>query len=320
MTTHTGTDLNAAAGYLRQGELVALPTETVYGLAGNAFDEQAVLKIFKLKNRPTFDPLIVHVASVDFAGEIAQAFPESARLLMNRFWPGPLTILLKKKPVVPDLVTSGLDTVAVRMPSHPLALALLSMVEFPLAAPSANPFGYISPTTPEHVLKHFSGLIPYVIDGGPCRVGIESTIVGFEDDTCVVYRLGGTRVEDIRAITGEVKLTVRHTSIPSAPGMLASHYAPEKPLYVGDPFELLKEFDGNRCAVIVLNKNGRIFSHGVDVFELSADGNLDEAARNLFKTMREIDHMPVQIIIAEKLPEKGLGKAINDRLQRASIK
>jgi L-threonylcarbamoyladenylate synthase len=228
----TGTELNVAKEFLIKGELVAIPTETVYGLAGNALNEKAVLSIFEVKNRPAFDPLIIHTDSIDKVKEYVSVFPEKAQRLAEQFWPGPLTLLLPKKQIIPDLVTSGLDTVAVRIPKHPLLLELLAELSFPLAAPSANPFGYISPTNAEHVNQQLGDKIPYILDGGECEVGIESTIIGFEADDTVVYRLGGLAVEDIEKLVGPVMLMPHSTSDPKAPGMLKSHYAPRKPLYL----------------------------------------------------------------------------------------
>jgi L-threonylcarbamoyladenylate synthase len=227
----TGTELNVAKEFLIKGELVAIPTETVYGLAGNALNEKAVLSIFEVKNRPAFDPLIIHTDSIDKVKEYVSVFPEKAQRLAEQFWPGPLTLLLPKKQIIPDLVTSGLDTVAVRIPKHPQLLELLAELSFPLAAPSANPFGYISPTNAEHVNQQLGDKIPYILDGGECEVGIESTIIGFEADDTVVYRLGGLAVEDIEKLVGPVMLMPHSTSDPKAPGMLKSHYAPRKPLY-----------------------------------------------------------------------------------------
>ncbi len=207
-----GTNIQTAAELLRKGEVVAIPTETVYGLAANAYNEAAVLKIFQAKQRPAFDPLIVHVHSLEQVKEVV-SFSEltrkdmrkEAEALMVKFWPGPLTLVLPKSDRVPDLVTSGLDTVAVRMPAHPMALELLRSLDFPLAAPSANPFGYVSPTTAQHVADQLGDKIPYILDGGPCTVGVESSIIGWESeaDQWVLYRPGGTPVAEIEAVMAE---------------------------------------------------------------------------------------------------------------------
>ena len=314
--TACGTDVSAAADFLFQGEVVAIPTETVYGLACNAFDEHAVSEVFRLKNRPFFDPLIVHVASKDRARDVVSELPDVAQKLMDAFWPGPLTLLLPKKSAVPDLVTSGLGTVAVRMPSHPLALELLNALDFPLAAPSANPFGYVSPTTAAHVMGHFDGQIPYVLDGGACNVGIESTIVGFTDGNAIVYRLGGISLESLSEVVSGCELEIMQSNKPTAPGMLKSHYAPRTPLTI----QSLEEFrSGHHVgSTAFISFKDAFEMDGVDVFVLSPLSDPSEAARNLFKVMRQVDNGSYDRIVAEKLPEVGLCRAINDRLFRAS--
>ena len=185
-----GKDIEKSAALLASGELVAIPTETVYGLAGNALDEKAVVQIFKSKNRPRFDPLIVHVAGIDQVYNYVESIPEELKALAEAFWPGPLTLLLTKKSIIPDLVTSGLGKVGVRVPNHALTLSLLERLDFPLAAPSANPFGYISPTSASHVQDHLGDKLAYILDGGHCEVGLESTIVGMEEGQVIIYRLG----------------------------------------------------------------------------------------------------------------------------------
>src|SRR5688572_28570624 len=203
-----GKDINKAKSLLENGELVAIPTETVYGLAGNALRSSSVTKIFDVKNRPQFDPLIVHVPDMEHAERYATQIPKQAKVLASHFWPGPLTLLLKRKSTIPDLVTSGLDTVGIRCPNHPLTRELLTSLPFPLAAPSANPFGYVSPTRPEHVQDQLGDKIPYILDGGVCPVGIESTIVGFENDIPIVHRLGGLTLEKIESIVGKVRVQI----------------------------------------------------------------------------------------------------------------
>jgi L-threonylcarbamoyladenylate synthase len=313
----TGTELNVAKEFLIKGELVAIPTETVYGLAGNALNEKAVLSIFEVKNRPAFDPLIIHTDSIDKVKEYVSDFPEKAQRLAEQFWPGPLTLLLPKKQIIPDLVTSGLDTVAVRIPKHPLLLELLAELSFPLAAPSANPFGYISPTNAEHVNQQLGDKIPYILDGGECEVGIESTIIGFEADDTVVYRLGGLAVEDIEKLVGPVMLMPHSTSDPKAPGMLKSHYAPRKPLYL-QKREGISGENSDLTGYLLFDQ----YLEGVDTKYqriLSPSGNMKEAAHHLFAYLRELDTLPVTSIRAEWVPMTGLGLAINDRLQRASV-
>lgn len=318
-----GTDIATAAQLLRQGEIVAMPTETVYGLAANAFNSEAVLKIFQAKQRPAFDPLIVHVHSVAQAREVTrlhQAGPmlqRQAEALMARFWPGPLTLVLPKATVLPDLVTSGLETVAVRAPAHPMAQQLLRGLQFPLAAPSANPFGYVSPTTAQHVADQLGGKVPYILDGGPCTVGVESTIIGWDEAQggWVLYRPGGTPLAQVEAVIGMVGKAQKHV-LPAAPGTLESHYAPRKPVLLGDVPALLQAHAGKRIGVISLSANHGAASNEV----LSPTKDLSEAARQLFAALRRLDASDVDLIVAEHFPETGLGTAINDRLRRAAAK
>jgi L-threonylcarbamoyladenylate synthase len=310
-----GKDINKAKQLLRDGELVAIPTETVYGLAGNALNVDAVTKIFKVKNRPRFDPLIIHVASLEDVRTYAVDVPEKARLLAEKFWPGPLTLLLKKQDIIPDLVTSGLSTVGIRNPDHALTRSLLNDLGFPLAAPSANPFGYVSPTTAEHVNDQLGEKISYILDGGPCQVGIESTIIGFETGRGTVYRSGGLRLEDIEEAIGQVNTQVHSTSNPQAPGQLQSHYAPSKKIIVGNLSTLVREFSTQRVGILSFRKNyEKPFQ-----YILSPSGNLEEAARNIFSFLRAFDKLPVDLILAEFVPDEGLGVAINDRLRRAAF-
>ncbi len=313
-----GTDIQKAASLLRRGKLVAIPTETVYGLAGNAFNEEAVLSIFETKNRPQFDPLIVHSSSIQWVKEHVAEIPQIARILMDEFWPGPMTLVLPKKENIPDLVTSGLDSVAVRVPSHPMTQELLQMLDFPLAAPSANPFGYVSPTTAQHVNDQLGDKIDYILDGGSTTVGLESTIIGFEEGKPIVYRLGGLSIDVIEESIGPVEIALNQSSDPKAPGMLKSHYAPGKPLYFGNPGELISDFDGKRIGFLGFMTRLEFLPNDRQLI-LSPHGDLHEAAVNLFAFMREFEKFPVDIILAEQLPEIGLGRAINDRLRRAAV-
>lgn len=308
-----GEQLARAVQLLRMGEAVAIPTETVYGLAANAFDADAVLKVFTAKQRPSFDPLIVHVGRREDVHRVARDLPPGAQALIDAFWPGPLTLVLPKHAEVPDIVTSGLETVGVRMPAHPLTLELLRALDFPLAAPSANPFGFVSPTTAQHVADQLGDRIPYILDGGPCQVGVESTIIGWEHDRWVLYRPGGTALEAIEAVIGSVSLAVKQV-LPVAPGMLESHYAPRMPVHVGDVNALLPRFAGMRIGIISFRQV--LVAHRCQV--LSERGDLSEAARNLFAALRALDSSDCQVILAERFPEEGLGRAINDRLRRAA--
>ncbi|AHM63581.1 Sua5/YciO/YrdC/YwlC family protein [Flammeovirgaceae bacterium 311] len=311
-----GTDLNRAVAHLEHDELVAIPTETVYGLAGNAYSEKAVVNIFSTKKRPSFDPLIVHTTSLEAAREFLLEIPDTAYALAEKFWPGPLTLILPKNNRIPDLVSAGLNTVGVRVPRHPLSLQLLEKLHFPLAAPSANPFSYISPTTALHVQEQLGEQIPYILDGGPCEVGVESTILGFEGDKVIVHRLGGMSLEELRQHVGTLEVKPYSTSNPVAPGQLESHYAPRKPLYLGSIQELLQQHGKTDIGVLSFKD---IYPEATQ-YTLSASGDLVEAARNLFKALRELDNKPVKLIIAEEVPDYGLGRAINDRLRRASHK
>ncbi|MES1226718.1 MAG: L-threonylcarbamoyladenylate synthase, partial [Bacteroidota bacterium] len=280
-------------------------------------NEDAVLNIFKIKNRPQFNPIIIHVASINKMQEFVEYIPEKLLLLVKHFTPGPLTFLLPKKNIVPDLVTAGSDKVAVRIPNHRLTLSLLEQLDFPLAAPSANPFGYVSPTTAQHVFDSLHGLIPHILDGGDCKIGLESTIIGFDENSkVIVHRIGGTSVEDIEKVLTEKVIFDIAADKPSSPGQLKSHYATNTPLYVGDVDSLLKTFESRKIAVISLSK----VYPDAKTFMLSQKQDINEAARNLFKTLRLLDKNDFEVILAEKFPDEGLGRAINDRLARAQQK
>lgn len=316
-STQTGADPSAAAQWLLAGECVGIPTETVYGLAANALEPAAVVKIFEVKNRTAFDPLIVHVPDVAAAERYAADFPPPLRELARMFWPGPLTLLLPKRDVIPDLVTSGLPRVGLRAPAHPLTQALLRELPFPLAAPSANPFGYISPTTARHVYDQLHGKIPYILDGGPCHIGLESTIVGFEDGQVIVFRTGGLALEAIEKVVGPVCMALNQSSNPAAPGMLKAHYAPRKLLILGDIDENLSLYSGKKIGILAFREK-RPLPAATQELVLSATGNLAEAAQRLFAALRTLDQSDVEVILAEKAPDEGLGRAINDRLSRAA--
>lgn len=313
-----GKHIDTAAQTLENGGLVAIPTETVYGLAANALNETAVLKIFEAKQRPFFDPLIIHVAGIADVESYALLEDDRLKKLAQAFWPGPLTLLLPKKSIVPDLVTSGLPQVAIRVPKHELTLELLRKVNFPLAAPSANPFGYVSPTEPAHVNKQLGEKVDYILDGGACEVGLESTIVGIEEGNVCVYRLGGLSIEDVEKVIGKVELRLNLSSDPKAPGQLKNHYAPGKPLFIGDLKELILKYQSKKIAAITFGN--KVVENVNYIFNLSASGNTKEAAMNLFSVLRKMDETDADVIIVEPLPEEGLGRAINDRLKRAEFK
>lgn len=313
------TDISKAVALLNAEELVAIPTETVYGLAGNIFSEKAIKRIFETKKRPFFNPLIVHIPSVDHLSDIVSYIPEKAQRLANAFWPGPLTLVLKKNAKIPDIITAGKDTVAVRIPNHPVALALLNQLEFPLAAPSANPFGSISPTTAKHVSDYFKDHIHMVLDGGPCQRGIESTIIGFEGDEPIIYRLGSTAIEDIEAIVGPIVIKNKKEIAPDAPGMLERHYAPKTvTILVDDISEAIQKHKNKRIGVLAMNT---VSQDDAVIFQiaLSESNDLHEAAAKLYDALHQLDNQNLDIIIAERFPDFGLGTSINDRLRRATV-
>jgi L-threonylcarbamoyladenylate synthase len=311
-------EINKAVEILKKNKLIAIPTETVYGLAGNAFSEIAINKIFELKKRPFFNPLIVHIKSVNVLNTVAKDVPNIAIHLAKTFWPGPLTMVLKKQNHIPERVTAGKDTVAVRVPNHTLTLELLNCLDFPLAAPSANPFGQISPTTSKHVANYFNDELEVILDGGICEKGIESTIIGFENNQVVLYRHGSISVEDIEKITGKLIIKNQSQNAPNAPGMLTSHYAPKTKTYLSSNVsKLIKSFPNKKIG-LMLYKNEMDNHPEIIQVILSKSGFLEEAAKNLYAAMHLLDQCDLDLIIAEKLPEKGLGKSINDRLYRAT--
>ncbi len=314
-----GSDIKFAIELLNQNELVGIPTETVYGLAANAFDVDAVAKIFKVKERPTFDPLIVHTSSLNRISDFVQEIPDEAIKLANRFWPGPLTMIFKKKSNIPDLVTAGLETVAVRIPNHKLILNLLDAISFPLAAPSANPFGYVSPTSAKHVNEQLGSKINYILDGGACQVGIESTIVEFNDDGITILRLGGCEVEEIEKVVGRVNLKSYSSSNPKAPGMMQRHYSPLTPIAVGDIDNIIAQNPDKKIGVLAFNKKAENIN-GDHQYVLTNNDDIDEAATRLFTGIRYLDKLNLQLIACEFVPNVGLGRAINDRLKRAGSK
>ncbi|RMB60981.1 threonylcarbamoyl-AMP synthase [Dokdonia sinensis] len=311
-------DIAHAAQLLRQGAQVAIPTETVYGLAANIYDTTAVQGIFKMKQRPLFNPLIVHTFGVEQLEQFVSYIPLKAKRLAEAFWPGSLTLVLPKKSNVPDIITAGKDTVAVRVPNHPLTLDLLRLLDFPLAAPSANPFGSISPTTAQHVKNYFDGTLKMVLDGGPCQNGIESTIVGFEGDEPVIYRLGSISVEHIEAVIGPVPVKNKKENAPQAPGMLSRHYAPDTRTFLEeDIYAFAKAYPEKSIGVISFSE---VFTApNIKAIEvLSPEANLQEAMSNLYAALHSLDAKGLDIIVAQRFPDTGLGKSMNDRLERAT--
>ena len=312
-------DISKAVALLNADELVAIPTETVYGLAANIFSEKAIKSIFETKKRPFFNPLIVHIPSVELLPTIVSYVPEKAQQLADALWPGPLTLVLPKQSIIPDIITAGKETVAVRIPNHQMALELLNRLDFPLAAPSANPFGSISPTTAQHVNDYFKNDIQMVLDGGPCHRGIESTIIGFEGDEPVVYRLGSTSIEAIEAVVGSIEIKNKKEIAPDAPGMLERHYAPKtKTILVDNLSEAIEQYSDKRIGVLAIDKPSE---QDDIVFQivLSKSTDVHEAASKLYDALHQLDKQDLDLIIAERFPDFGLGKSINDRLQRATV-
>ena len=314
LTTH----INLAIVALQNEDIIGLPTETVYGLAGNMYSEKAIKKIFETKKRPFYNPLIVHIKNIDYLDVVAQNIPAKALLLAQHFWPGPLTLLLDKRADVPNIVTADKPTVAVRIPSHPMALALLQQLNFPLAAPSANPFTTISSTTAQHVKEYFDKDLDIILDGGECTKGIESTIVGFTGDDVIIYRLGTITETDLEKIVGEVSIYIGQDDKPIAPGMLIKHYSPKTKtvLLENDVNIQLNNLANKKIGALVFNKkidDERIVEQEI----LSKASNLEEAAKNLYAALHRLDKSDLAIILIELLPNEGIGKSINDRLRKA---
>lgn len=315
---------------LRSGEPVALPTETVYGLAADALNTEAVTKIFEAKERPRFDPLIVHLPDLDWLKKIVNVPGETRRLaerLMNHFWPGPFTIVLPRREIVPDIVTAGLDTVAVRMSAHPVFAEIIRAFGKPLAAPSANRFGRISPTTAQHVRDELDGRIPLIVDAGPTPHGLESTIVSVGERKIDILRQGSITAEQLSRFA-TIKIVARNEQI-SAPGQLPTHYAPKTPLRLIDNAESLSAEKNERVGLLAWNprKGDLQIAQGrakdrpclfAAIRDLSERQDMREAATHLFRYLRELDALNLDLIVAERVPEKGLGTAIMDRLKRAA--
>jgi L-threonylcarbamoyladenylate synthase len=304
--------LTRAADILRQGGLVAFPTETVYGLGALGLNPDAVARIYEAKERPSFDPVILHVAGLDQVRELA-VMSDLAEQLATCYWPGPLTLVLPRKPCVPDIVTAGLRHVAVRIPAHPVALELLRAVHAPVAAPSANRFGQISPTHADHVMAGLSGRIDMILDGGSTTRGLESTIVRLDEREPVILRLGALAPEDIEQTLGHSIQRRISASRPDAPGQLDKHYAPRKPLR----FETGKESGCEHMGLLTVQRMPGDTRYAV-VEELAPDGNLSVAAQHLFAAMHRLDHSNVDSIVVRPCEDKGLGAAIMDRLRRAA--
>ncbi|MCX7740749.1 MAG: L-threonylcarbamoyladenylate synthase [Meiothermus sp.] len=309
----TEESLQRAAAILRSGGLVAFPTETVYGLGASALDAQAVARIFEVKGRPTFDPLIVHVAERGMLPQVVEAVPPLAEELMDRFWPGPLTLVLPKSGQIPSLVTAGLPTVAVRMPAHPVALELIRQAGVPVAAPSANPFGYLSPTRAEHVERTLGSRVDLIVDGGRTQFGVESTILWLGERP-LLLRHGAVPQEALEEVLGPIEPQVGPRQQPLVPGQLSQHYAPRTPIRMAYPHEVAPE-ERKEAGYLAFRDVPRGFKV---VKVLSPTGDLREAAAHLFEALHQLDRLGLRAIYAEPVPEVGLGRAIMDRLRRAS--
>ncbi len=342
-------NIKFASEAILASNLIAFPTETVYGLGANGFDALAMAKIFEVKQRPFFDPLILHISDISMLDRIWKCKNRLAEILIEKFWPGPLTLVLPKHDRIPDLASSGLPTVAVRMPNHPIALELIRQAGVPLAAPSANPFGRLSPTSALHVQRHFEAGIEGILDGGPCSVGVESTILSLVNDKPILLRAGGIAKEDLEACIGPIAIAAKHNPSanevlkgsapgPMAPGQLEGHYAPRTRLYLipqGADQNILSHYKNlflqqkppvekpkvsperespiGYLAFSSLPTNGNFTSVKI----LSTSGDLREGAANLFSALHELDQMGLEGILAEAVPEVGLGLAIMDRLKKA---
>lgn len=310
-------DLIYAKELLEKGDIIAIPTETVYGLAGNALNEDAIKKIFETKKRPFYNPLIVHIASKEKMDELAEEIPQIAYKLADKFWPGSLTMILKKKPHIPNIVTGGKDTVAIRIPNHPMTLSLLNQLDFPLAAPSANPFGTISPTQAIHVKNYFEDDIKLILDGGTCEKGMESTIIGFENEKVILYRHGAIPIEEIELLAGEMQYNISENNAPMAPGMLSKHYAPTTfTIATTNLLDTIELYPNIKMGIVAF-KNYTLNQKEIKLELITNNDNLEEAAKNFYAALHRLDNENLDLIIIERPPFQSIGKTINDRIDRA---
>jgi L-threonylcarbamoyladenylate synthase len=328
----TDDNLRRAGESIAHGGLVAFPTETVYGLGADAFNARAVARVFEAKARPSFDPLIVHVASIEGVDKVADASNAKARSLMKTLWPGPLTLVMPRLKAVPDIVSSGLDTVAVRLPAHPVARAIISYSGTAVVGPSANPFGRLSPTRAEHVARGLGDRIDIIVDGGPCSVGVESTVLDMTVDPPRILRPGGMPAETIESVIGPVVRGLAPGGEKGgegrpavSPGLLKNHYAPCTPLYLVEPGAIAQARPKGRAAALILSPASKSDFQAIEQrFELaqylSPTGDLVEAAAGLFAALHDLDAKGFDEIWAERAVDRGLGPAINDRLYKASTK
>jgi len=308
-------NIQRAANKLKSGGLVSFPTETVYGLGADGLNKLAVSKIFEAKKRPSFNPLILHVSSLDMLNDVASYTSEKIALLTDKFWPGPLTLILKKKEIVPYIVTSGLDTVAVRMPNNRIALDLINELGRPIAAPSANRFSKLSPTKADHVRKQLGDKVDLILDGGKCAVGVESTIIEVTADSQSLLRPGGVAKEDIEKVVGKLMEPAIGVESPTAPGQLQIHYAPNIPIHFYNE-QIVRKYPNTKMGCIFFKE-----SKDIEKFEvtkiLSPIGDFREAASNFFSYLHELENQNLDMILVEPIEKVGLGTAIMDRLTKA---
>jgi len=312
-------DLSFVKDQLERGEVVGIPTETVYGLAANIYDEQAIAKIFSTKGRPNTNPLIVHVKSMDQARTLVSHFPVKASILAARFWPGPLTLILPKSDLISAAITAQQSTVAIRMPNHNTTLQLLESLDFPVAAPSANPYNRISPTRAAHVEAYFPQ-IP-ILEGGNCEAGVESTILSFDGDEVVLLRHGAISIEDIEAEVGRILDRTSSESVHLAPGRSKKHYSPLCELIISyEPLFMLSAVQEKKVGILWFNEV-KIASPKVAINHiLSPSGSFKEAAAHMYDALHQLENSGVELIIVERLPNYNLGRTINDRFERAAAK
>ena len=320
--------LREAGRAIREGKLVAFPTETVYGLGADALNKEAILKIFQAKNRPFLDPLIVHINNLNEVNALVEDFPVAAQKLGKLFWPGPLTMVMKKNKIIPDIVTSGLDTVAMRIPDHKVALGLIKEAQRPIAAPSANIFSHTSPTKAEHVISDLQGRVDIILDSGKTMIGVESTVLDVTTFPFKILRLGGATLENLREVVPDIVIADNNIAIKRAPGMLMKHYSPKaKLILVEEKGEKMSEKiqelaslyrnEGLKVGIISCQENSEKYAEYL-VKMLGEAEDLDSCARNLYSHLRTLDKEKCDIIISENFANKGLGRAIMDRLRRAS--
>jgi L-threonylcarbamoyladenylate synthase len=315
----TPESIQQAAAEIRTGGLVAFPTETVYGLGANAFDARAVARVFEVKRRPSFDPLIVHIPGVHALQGLVARTDERVVALARAFWPGPLTVVLPKTERIPDVVTAGLPSVAVRVPDHPVALHLLQAAGVPVAAPSANPFAYVSPTRAEHVWEQLGQQVAWILDGGPCRVGLESTVLSLLEPTPVILRPGFVDAAALQQVVGPVEVQAATQARPQAPGQLERHYATRTPVQIVESASSAHLRSGERAGLISFRAVEQP-QRFVAATALSPGGDLIEAASRLFGALRAMDALKLDCIYAEAVPESGIGIAIMDRLRRCAAR